>query len=282
MSESFIQDLALVSFPWRGRFGGTFAMLECYADDSGTHGSSRVIVWAGIAGNVKFFEELEAAWHAKLAKPCNGRPAISKFHSHDLFASRREFVGYTQAERDATRHDFRQIIIDAGLTWLSYGISTSAWDQYATGMFRQAIPNPERIVFGELVVAACNSAHKDGEPISFQFDKGRTGNVCPMIKPAVEESDIDDHRVRYRFSPVGANVGLQAADLVAHETYQYFVKYIDDPDAEVNIHLQRLMAGVHDYMALWYGEVEIDAKSKRVNKAFKEEDVFIPSEQAGK
>jgi hypothetical protein len=64
--------------------------------------------------------------------------------------------------------------------------------------------------------------------------------------------------VTYGFSCVEQNVGLQAADLVAHETYQFFKKYIDDKNTTPSAHLRRLYEGAHDFRAAWVGKDQID------------------------
>jgi len=68
---------------------------------------------------------------------------------------------------------------------------------------------------------------------------------------------MDGYSVSYGFSPIVDNMGLQAADLVAHETYQYLTEYIDDPDAQAGPHLRRLFEDAHDAGTKWIGRDQI-------------------------
>lgn len=272
MTAPFLSDLARVSLPNRGE-KGMFAMMEFYFDDSGTHKGSRVVVWGGGAGYRQNFDELEAAWKARLACPCEGRPLINVFHSSHLAASDGEFDGYSVAERDQTRHNFRKVIVDAGLTVLSFGLSVDDWENIVTGPARVVLGSGERLIFGQAVLAGCAAARAEGQPLSFQFDKGRRSpELDSIIKPALDAAEVDGNSVSYGFSPVAANMGLQAADLVAHETYQFFTKYIDDPSALAGPHLKRLIEGAHDARAAWFGKDQIQSMVEEMGATLKKID----------
>ena len=243
-----------------------FAMLEFYLDDSGTHAGSRVVVWGGVVGFSQFFEELETAWKARLACPCEGKPPIKAFHSAHLAAGEGEFEGYNIAERDLTRRNFRQVIVDAGLTVLSYGISVDDWDTVITGRARMFLGSAERHIFGHAVLAGCEAAKEHGQPVSFQFDRGRhSSRLESVIGPAMQAAEIDGHSVSHGFSPVIDNMGLQAADLVAHETYQFFNEYIDNRSAQIGAHLRSLFEGVHDARAAWIGKEQFQDVADRID-----------------
>ena len=254
MDASFLREFMRV-YSRDGK--GLFVMLECYLDDSGTHDSSKVIVWGGIAGHQQYLGEFEEDWNARLREPCEGKPPLTKgFHSYGLTHGVGEFEGYNEAERDRTRFLFRKCILDAGLSWISCGISVAAWNEHAS-LFRLGLGTAERLVFGKSIMLVCDSAHENAERISFQFDKGRESYVSSIIQPAIDEANIDNSLTSHGFSCVSKNVGLQAADLVAHETYRYFTQYVDDQSATPNAHLARLFEGAHDGKASWFGPEEI-------------------------
>jgi hypothetical protein len=257
LSTLSLRDLARVSFPNRGD-RGMFVMLEFYFDDSGTHGGSKVVVWGGVVGHQQFMDELEVAWKSQLSHPCDGKPPINAFHSSHLAAGKGEFEGYSPAEKDLTRNNFRKIIVDAGLTVLSFGISADDWANIVTGRARLILGSAERLIFGQAVLVSCRAAKKENLPLSFQFDKGRdTPELHSIIKPALEVAEIEGNAVSYGFSPVAQNTGLQAADLVAHETYQFFVKYIFDEGTSPGPHLAQLFRDAHDAKAAWIGKEQI-------------------------
>jgi len=263
---SFIESLAMISMPNMGQ-NGKLIMLACYLDDSGTHDQSRVIVWAGLAGHIQHFKEFEKKWKRQLRDPCDGlKPQIKALHSSYLALGDGEFAGYSEAERDLTRKNFRQIIIDCELTWVSYGISKEAWDNAVKEKKIYSRLTAESIVFGKVISTLCKSSLPD-EPMSFQFDKGRQPeSIVRMIEPAI--GDAKKEYVSYAFTPVALNVGLQGADLVAHETYRFFNKYMDDQGATPIPHLQRLVDGAHDSLAGWFGRDEIDRAIVNVDSSF--------------
>jgi len=249
-------------------------MLEVYLDDSGTHSSSRAVVWGGVLGHKDFVWELDAAWKARLTNPCDGKPPIKAFHSFDLYNGLGEFEGYNQAERDHTRHNFRKIIADAGLSAVSSGGSVRDWDQVVTGRLRSTLGSAERLAFAFAIVEACKSVMAVSEmPISFQFDVGRElPDLQSMISHALERAGIDPDLVSYGFSPVSKVPALQAADLVAHETYLHFVKFLDDPKAEPSVHMARLRDGLYDLRAAWFGRKEIQAMTDQLRATINEAD----------
>ena len=205
-------------------------------------------------------QELEVAWKAQLDHPCEGRPPINAFHSSHLAASDGEFWGYSKGERDLTRHNFRKVIVDAGLTVLSFGVSVDDWENIVTGPARVVLGSGERLIFGQAVLAGCAAAKAAKQPLSFQFDRGRWhSELDSIIQPALDVAEMDGNYVSYGFSPVAENMGLQAADLVAHETYQFFIQYLDDMSVAPGPHLKKLFEGAHDARAAWVGKEEIQS-----------------------
>lgn len=235
-------------------------MLEIYFDDSGTHKGSRVAVWGGIVGYKEYLSEFEVAWRERLVRPCDGRPSIKAFHSSHLAASDGEFAGYSEAERDLTRYNFRKVIVDAGLTVLSFGVSLDDWDDIVTGPSRMLLGSGERLIFGLAVLKVCIVTKVEKQPLSFQFDRGRrTSELDSIIQPALDVAEVAGHSVSYGFSPVAESMGLQAADLVAHETYQFFTQYLDDKSAMPGPHLRRLIEDAHDFRAAWMDKEQIQS-----------------------
>ena len=242
-------------------------MLEFYLDDSGTHAAATVAVWGGIVGHIRFLQQLTAAWQQQLQQPCNGKPPISAFHSFDLGNSLGEFKGYNQAEWDLTRRNFRQIIVESGVTILAYGVSVKDWNQVVVGLARRAFHSAEHAAFGQAVLAGLKAAKAEDEPINFHFDLGRdTPELRSVIKPTIEVAEAEGHHVRYGFSSVAAVPALQAADLVAHESYRFFKQYQQDPRAKPGPHTARLFEEAHDSRAGWMGRRQIKEMVRKINR----------------
>lgn len=270
--SSFIENLADVSFLNRGE-RGMFVMLEFYFDDSGTHNSSRVVVWGGIAGYKDFVREMEASWQKLLACPCPDKPPISRFHSGHLYAGEGEFVGYSSGERDLTRYNFRKAIVDAGLSWVSHGASVTDWNDIITGKVRQQLGSAERYTFGRAILQGCKAAIAEDLPVSFQFDLGRKfPDLDSIIHPAIEVSGIAPRQVSYGYSSVQGNFALQAADLVAHETYQHFTKFLNDQDAPRAAHLDRLVEDAFDVRGDLMTRSTIEELAREMLPTFKQID----------
>ena len=246
-------------------------MLEVRFDDSGTHFGSDVVVWGGVAGHMEFFNDLELAWKATLEEPCDGRPPIRRFHSAELFAGKGEFEGYNQAEKDLTRHNFRRVITDLKLSVLSFGISVHDWDEIVTDFARETLESPERMLFGTAVKHACEAAVDHGEPLSFQFDKGcYSDQLSSIINSAIGAAKINEDDVSWGWSSVARNVGLQAADLVAHETYRFFCDYLQNRDVKPDPHLSKLFQDAYDSQAAWVGRDELQGFMEEIAPEFTE------------
>jgi len=243
-------------------------MLEFYLDDSGTHDEATVTVWGGVVGYKHFMDRLTEAWHRQLARPCEGKPPVNAFHSSHLANGWGEYAGYNQAERDLTRWNFRKIIVDTGVTILAYGISVKDWNQVVIGLAKQALHSSEQAIFGQAVMAGLRAAKVEDQPINFQFDAGRdTPELRAVIRPSIEVAEAEGHDVSYGFSPVAAVPALQAADLVAHETYQFFTEYLKNPKAKAGPHTRRLFEDAHDSAAGWLGRRQIKAMVTGINRA---------------
>jgi hypothetical protein len=274
LSTELVERLAKILLP--GRAGcGIMAMLEAlefYYDDSGAHAGSDVIVWGGVAGHVEYINEMQVAWDERLNAPCENRPPIKKFSSYDLQHGDGEFEGYRQGEKDLTRKNFRDVITNAGLTVLSYGVSATDWNELLDGVARIALRSPEHTILALAIQGGCEMAIKEDLPVAFVFDKGADARVdfATAFRNGVEASKLDPDKASYGVSPVLGNAGLQAADLVAHETYQLFREYRLSGNASPAAHLDRLRQDAHDFNARWIGRKEIEDMMERIRDAFEQ------------
>lgn len=261
MSREIVEGLASALLPDRGK-RGVLAMIQFFFDDSGTHSSSDVVVWGGIVGHVQFVSELASNWQKCLDHPCDGKPPIKRFSSYRLLHGIGEFEGYNQGAKDLTRRNFRNVILNAGLTVFSYGLSRAAWDEIVTGELKVGFISPEHTVFGIAVRAACEAAiAEDAQmPVSFVFDQGCAGriDIQGMFNAALNSIKFDPNLASYGVSAVEGNNALQAADLVAHETYQFFCEHLRTGGShQPGPHLKQLFEGAHDARAGWMGRDEL-------------------------
>jgi hypothetical protein len=201
---------------------GVIAMLSAYFDDSGTHGDSKFVVWAGVIGTDAEFDVLDAAWSAKLDKPFPGKPPLSKFSVGDCRWADGEFRDYKPAERDALRYEMREIIQNSGVRPVAYTVPVGTYNKIIRGRVRRAYGPPDGIAFAACADQAFRVAEANKLPLTCTFDKGQRR---PWLNFLLEDADrrATDRGVKigYAFGAVADHCGLQAADTIATEHYWY-------------------------------------------------------------
>src|SRR6187200_3068742 len=115
-------------------------MLTAYFDDSGTHNSSEVVIWAGLFGNPNQWALLDDYW-AAAKSPCPGKEAITRFHMWDCDQSLGECLGWKRHETDFLASELTQIIIKCGI----YGYACAVWRQD----YDELVKGEVRTVYGD-------------------------------------------------------------------------------------------------------------------------------------
>jgi hypothetical protein len=218
-------------------------MLEGYFDDGGTHDSSEVVVWGGVMGDSAWFEKLEGQWLSLLRQPLEGKPPIKQFHHAHLSNSWNEFRDYKPPERDLVIKRFRDAIIAAGLVPVSFSVVLKDWRECVVGNYADIFGTAEQFSFMSCVYAAHRMARIGSAPVALQFDTARLETSRQPIIDAIK-SLFPEVVATIGFGSCESSTGLQAADLVAYESYllsgQIVREGIDDPRP----HLRRLLEGV--------------------------------------
>jgi hypothetical protein len=199
-------------------------MLAAYFDDSGTHDSSRVVVWGGFIATAEKWAAFDVAWRAKLKEPLPGKPNLRKFALSKCQALDGEFKNYTRAESALVQNEFRQIIVDHELLGVAYAIDRLTWDRIvpdtAKGYFGG---DAETACFSPCFAAAIERARKywpEELMLSLHFDKGRRSPKLNAIIDRVEREYRDAPAlINISFNVVEAFTPLQAADIIATENY---------------------------------------------------------------
>jgi hypothetical protein len=147
-------------------------MLVGYFDDSGTHDDSEVIVMAGFVGPEEQWKKFDKAWADKLSEPLAGKPPLKRFHMVRCMQGDGEFSGYSDAERDAVIHDFRQIILDAKLIGNVTAVDRVAWDEVMVGPLRMLFGDAEWFGVNTCMSFATNQATEafQDKEVSLVFD----------------------------------------------------------------------------------------------------------------
>jgi hypothetical protein len=158
-----------------------------------------------------------------------------------------EFVGYSQAERDALIHDLRNIIISHRVHGYCCSGSRSDWDALVSGDKRRFLGDAERFCVTQCFVWVRGWAERNGETkIACVFDNRphrselnkRVFEFFQHYHEVTKEGPIHNSIPFLSSSDV---LPLQAADLVAWEYYQLGKEWlITRDDSKKRPHLQRL------------------------------------------
>ena len=216
-------------------------MLAAFFDDSGTHPDSPVVALGGLLGTEEQWNAFGKAWAALLDRPLPGKPPLKQFHLAPLRAKRGEFEGYSLAERDRVSYLFRHVILDIGLVTLAAAVDRVAWNKLVVGSMVDEVGKPEELCFVKCVdsvIATCR-IRKPGQPLAIVIDEG--------VRPQLEMWGrlYKSQREKYpkiagiAFATVSEVLPLQAADLIATETYQFAQEWLKNPEnPKANPHFQ--------------------------------------------
>lgn len=210
-------------------------MLKAYLDDSGTHDGSPVVVVGGLLGLVEDWCKLEAAWRAKLANPCEGKPPIATFSVGKCVHRRKPFQDYDRSERESLRDEFRKLIISSGLRQLSFAIPLADWDRLVVPPYRDFMGSAEEACFYSFIERSVEIIrpipNSERIRIEFIYDKGATRGRVREVAELFERSKYKHPQVgSIRFEAVADHPGLQAADSIATENFWAVQKYIAHAD----------------------------------------------------
>jgi hypothetical protein len=237
-------------------------MVRADFDDSGTHSSSAMTVLGGLMGTCAQWDRFELGWAAKLANPhpeC-GKPALSMFHLSACNARDGEFVDYSDAEQDAVIHDFRRIVIDAGLISTAIAVDRRAWDELIIGERRVRWGDSLERCFEQCLneTAAIAGAHADGAKVAVVFDQGiQTARLRQIGLEFTLPLGVPRF-VTVSFGSVIDILPLQGADIVATENYWHALDWLKlGDDALPRPHLRHYLTNMlHEGFILDRGAIE--------------------------
>jgi Protein of unknown function (DUF3800) len=241
-----MRDLAAIVLPW-GAQDGAILMLTVYFDDSGTHGTSDVVVVGGLLGNQyqwQFFNEL---WAAKLGEPSPGKLPLRRFHMYDCVQGENEFLGWSRTATDFLVHELGTIILKTGLYGYACAIARKDWNDLVTGDWRDAFGDAEGFCVRQCYLEAmrmCAVLWQKDLAIVFDDRPHRypeNKKIFDLFKHPAADEFANLHSLT--FASAARVLPLQGADLIAWETYQQaraFLLHEIDRDEFYRKELKRL------------------------------------------
>jgi hypothetical protein len=223
-------------------------MLTAYFDDSGTHRDSKIVLYGGLIGlDEKHWRTFDFAWKAKLADPLPraNKPPLRKFHMTDCMARDGEFFGYSEPERDAVIHDFRQIILDSGLYGYVCAVHLPDWDHIVGSRSVNGLNDPDFYCMSRVIQWSTSPDILGPQKLALVFDdiRGKRAINERLLAMYQEARNLNARREvisSISFRPSEKCVGLQGADLVAWETYNQARNWLQDNSTPTRQHLTPL------------------------------------------
>jgi hypothetical protein len=241
-----VAQIARVILPRMAGGGDAIIMSMGYFDDSGTHGSSEVVVWGGLMGTESQWLKFEKDWKAKLAEPLPGKPPLRRFHMADCMARDQEFRGYSDPEKNAVIHDFRQIILDAGVYGYAAAVVIADWNEILGGKSYGRFGDADFFCMNLCVMHAARFARDFTEDrfISLVFDDRKEHTEANRLVLSIFEEAYNTHRgdediAGISFLPNTKFVPLQGADMIAWETYNHAKTWRPEAQTSERAHLRR-------------------------------------------
>ena len=223
-------------------------MLTAYFDDSGTHRDSKIVLYGGLIGlDEKNWRAFDTAWKAKLADPLPqvSKPPLRRFHMTDCMARDGEFSGYSEPERNAVIHDFRQIILDSGLYGYACAVHLPDWDQIVGSRSLNGLKAPEFYCMSRVIQWSTSPNILGPQKLALVFDDIREKRAVNERLFAMYHEARNLNVGREAISSISflsseQYVGLQGADMVAWETYNHARNWLQDRSAPTRPHLTPL------------------------------------------
>lgn len=201
-------------------------VLRAYFDDSGTHGGSEVVVWAGFMATCEEWGAIEEEWDALLR-----RYEITSFHATDVGHAERECEGWGINKREAAFLEFSRLLTSRNVAGISSVVRRSDWNAVPDPGIRSLFPQPSHLTFEHCMQQALNLAQGASlvtgkiEKVSLYFDCGAASNregavgydLARQYKSSWVVSPWFD---QLGFRSVTDTIPLQAADLLAYETFR--------------------------------------------------------------
>ena len=214
--------------------------IAAYFDESGIHLDSTVIVVAGILATTKQWVRFDRQWRKILAKE-----NIKIFHMTDFLSSQGEFKGWIKDRKGPFIDKLTDAIRMHSRFYFVHAVRRSEFDAVKVGYPTVNI-SAYQLCCEQCMTGISHWARKSAKPVSVAvyFEQGNK-IMSETIKLFQKVPDSEFLRNKYRinqmtFARKDEQVGLQAADMLAHGIYTYHRKLLEGSDNPVPQSLQAL------------------------------------------
>ena len=217
-------------------------MVGAFFDDSGTHADSSVVALGGLLGTDQQWEVFAQKWRALLDRPLERKEKLPDFHLTHCRQRFGAFETWSLPERDRITYLFREIIFGVGLVTIAAAVNKKAWDTLVVGEVAEKLgSSPIELCFVKCIdfVVEMVRGNKPDEKVFILLDQGTKRALQQWATAYRNQPERYPEIEGIGFGPVKKEVGLQGADMIAYETYQYAIEWFQDRDnAKGNSHFQ--------------------------------------------
>jgi hypothetical protein len=217
----------------KGFFGGLLdydisrrqiLVLKAYFDDSGTHDSSKAVVWAGFMATEDQWTAFEDKWTALLK-----REGLKTFHMTEVHNCLGQCLDWSRARSDSVIHDFRQVIAEMDVVGIGSVVRTDDWAEVVAPhpWLVERLVSPIHLAWEHTVQQALHWAQRRAEAgmppekvaMIFDLKQSEAARCIDVEGMYRKDQPWFDWFNGAAFFAMQDHLPLQAADMLAWETY---------------------------------------------------------------
>lgn len=225
-----IEHLATILHPLGSKLRLMAALnFNAYIDDSGSHKDSRVFVLGGCIGPASDWSLWYPQWKGLLTNPGNGHRAIEYFHAVEAAHSGGEFRGWNKEESNLFPIRLIPTIEKRRIVKFGVAIVMKDFREIITGKLLEEFKSPYYLCMLSCVALLRGLLKRQDAPrkerIGYIFEEQNEFEAHAKALYS-EIKSVKRNERYYKMGPIAFDTKrnapmLQAADLVAFETYSY-------------------------------------------------------------
>lgn len=226
-------------------------MLGAYLDDSGTHDDSKWVAFGGVVGFTEDWTAFDGRWRGRLAQPLfpseTTKPPLTEMKMAHCEGGYGEFGSYTRPEREFIAGEMRKLILTTELRGFSFVLERASWEQQARPIMGDT--DAEEAAFSETLKGVIATASRlirakgqnpSEECLAVVVDErtARKKDFCNIYKSFKRNNlgTLETPKlVSFSMGDSATSPALQAADMLAYETYRMMADRPQQNDARAGL-----------------------------------------------